>query len=151
MRRVDNSERMPATRFSTPKRRTRRVRGDMSPTSNAELQFKVTEQEPHIRRAMRPRLYTVDPPEKEPEATCSAEAEIRYREARGRFTVPPKQAGHLLNLMTCMTGIGGVLLICAVILRFYDGAPAVLTAVLCGLCVIVIAGLACITIFRNRS
>jgi len=151
MRRVNNSERRPAANFSTPKWRIRRVRGDMSPTSNAELRCKVTDQEPYIRRAMRPRLYTVDTPEKEPEATCAAEAEIRYREARGRFTVPPRQAGHLLNLMTCVAGIGGILLSCAVILRFYGGAPAVLKAVLCGLCVIAIAGLAGITIFRNRS
>ena len=66
-------------------------------------------------------------------------------------TVPPKQAGHLLNLMACVAGIGGVLLICAVILRLYGGAPSVLIAALCGLCVVVVAGLAGITIFRNRS
>lgn len=151
MRPTENSGRMPWWIFLTPKWRIRRVRGDISPTSNAELRYKVTDQEPQILRSTRSEPYTIDIPEEEPEATCSAKVELHYRDVRGQFTVPPKQAGHLLNLMACVAGIGGVLIICTVILRPYGGAPSVLIAVLCGLCVIAIAGLAAITIFRNRG
>jgi hypothetical protein len=151
MRPTDNSGRMPWWIYLTPKWRIRRVRGDISPTSNAELRYKVTDQEPQTPRSTRSEPSTVDIPEEEPEATCFAKAEIHYRDIRGQFIVPPKQTGHLLNLMACGAGIGGVLLICPVILRLFGGAPAALIAVLCGLCVIVIAGLAAITIFRNRG
>jgi hypothetical protein len=131
--------------------RIRRVHGDVSPTSNAELRYTVTHRDPPPHRVARPRRYDPDIPVKEPPATCSAEAEIRYRDVQGRFTVPPRQAGHLLNLMASVTGIAGVLLGCAVILRFFVGAPSGLIALLTGLCVLVIAALAGITIFRNRS
>lgn len=151
MRPTENSGHQPRSKFSILKWRIRRVRGDISPTSNAELRYKVIDREPQIRQSIQPQPHTQNNPEKEPGPTCFAEAEIRYRDARGRFTVPPRQAAQLLNVMACVAGIGGVLIICAVILRLYGDAPSVLIAALCGLCVIVIAGLAGITIFRNRS
>ena len=46
MRPAENSGRMPWWIYLTPKWRIRRVRGDISPTSNAELRYKVTDQEP---------------------------------------------------------------------------------------------------------
>jgi hypothetical protein len=134
-----------------PKSRIRRVRGDISPTANAELRYRVTDQEPQIPQTIQPNPYIQNIQDKEPEPTCFAEAEIHYGEARGRITVPREQAPQLLNVIACVAGIGGALIVCAMILRLYVGAPSILIAALCGLCVIVVAGLAGIAIFRNHS
>jgi hypothetical protein len=122
----------------------------IAPTPNALAQFKVTVKGPQTQTARHSLIRTVEVPGEEPEPTTSAEAEIHYRSARGRFKVPGKQAGHLLNLMACALATGGIVFSCLTILRSSDGSPVTRVS-LCVLCVVTITGLAGTTIFRSRS
>lgn len=148
-RQVNKPERVCETNTATTSR-ARQRHDQTAPTPNALTQFKVTVTGPQTRAARRSPASTVAVPGEEPEPTKWAEAEIHYRSARGRFSVPGKQAGHLLNLMACALGTGGIVFSCLTIFRSSDGSP-VTRITLCVLCVITITVLAGATIFRGRS
>lgn len=93
MERVHNSDSVPGTGRLADRPRIQRVPGDMSPTSNALVRFKVTIKESQIYttpQPLDPIERTVEVPGKEPEPTSAAEVEFHYREARGRFRVPDR-------------------------------------------------------------
>jgi hypothetical protein len=150
MRRVHDSQRPHETKPSAINPRIQLVIDDLPPTSNALAQFQVTIRWTQGDKAVQYPEHIAWIAGKETEATPSAEAKIIYRNAHGWFRVPYRQAGHLLDLMACATGIGGIVAASTVILRFSAASPLT-RGVLCGLCVAIIAGLAAATILRNRN
>ncbi len=123
---------------------------DEYPTIHAQLRWKVTVTGPPIPRVGQNRATDSEPLGRELEATQKATVDFHYRDARGQLSVPGIQAGHLLDVLTCGAGIGGIYASCAEILNSSVGPPPVRIA-LCALCVVAIGTLAAVAIRRNRG
>jgi hypothetical protein len=119
------------------------------PTPHALIAFKFTSIEVNARPSSERGVEEREAPTDE-KATSSANIEINYRDARGRFSVPSKQTGHLLDFLTCALSVGGIYSICTSILGSSVGSSPMRVA-LCVLCVAAIVWLATVSIHRNRA
>lgn len=94
MRRVHNSASVPGDDRLADRPRTQEVPDEPSATANAQVRFEVTEQSTQInvtRQPLDPVTPTAEAPAKGPQPTSAAEAQIHYREARGRLRVPDRR------------------------------------------------------------
>jgi hypothetical protein len=122
--------------------------GYVPPTPKALAGFMVTTIESAIHVTVAGESSDND--EEEVNPTTSANVDLRYHDARTRISVPGIEAGHLLDALTCTCATGGIVFACISILRSDIGLPDIRLG-LCALCVIVIGGLASLSIRRNRA
>jgi hypothetical protein len=140
------------TNASYVKRRTRDWYDDIAPTASAEITFVAREGEPPSGLLNPIYVGAVQVTGDNPEPTSSAEAEFEYRDVRGKFRVPGKHTGQMLDTVTFGIGIGGMVGGPVAILKIAEGSlPPYMLLMLCAIYLIAFGGLTAVVIYRRRS
>jgi len=130
---------------------TRKWPEEIAPTSNAEVVFVVQIREPQQEPAP-PRAVLASVPTEADEPSQSAEAEITYREVRGRFRFPGRYTHHVLDTVAFGLGIVGMVAGPVAILKLAHGSlPPEALLTLCAIYLAAFTGLTATVIHRRRG
>lgn len=129
--------------------RLKRAQSYVAPTARAQVQF-VTIKGCGALPATNSTINVAQIPPNDSEPTSSAEVVIVSQRWSSKLRVPAPQAGHLLETLTFVFGVGAIVTACAAIIRSGDGSPGMRLA-LCAVCIVVIGGLTGVTIHRHHG